>query len=93
MSLDFNNEPVQASQLQEQYTGFSQLHAHAIKWLRFLNIVLEYIQLLNTVAWETVRITAVYLSFGPIRQKVYCFCGQSVHEKAWRSRKRVAQAS
>ena len=37
--------------------------------------------------------TIVCLSFGPIGQKIYDFCDVSMREKAWRSRKRVAQAT
>ncbi len=37
--------------------------------------------------------TAVYLSFGPIGQNFCHYCDTSVREKAWRSCKRVAQAT
>ncbi len=37
--------------------------------------------------------TAVYLSFGSIGQSFYCFCDARVRERAWRSHKRVAQAT
>jgi hypothetical protein len=37
--------------------------------------------------------TVGYLSFGPIENKYYDFCDQSVREKAWRSRARGAQAT
>ncbi len=39
------------------------------------------------------QIHAVYLSASPHRTQFYYFCDQSVREKAWRSRKRVAQAT
>ncbi len=42
---------------------------------------------------DSICSTAVYLKFHLIRTLLYCFCDRSVREKAWRSHKRVAQAT
>jgi hypothetical protein len=44
-------------------------------------------------SFGTLPNTIVYRSASSYRKTLYCFCDRSVREKAWRSRKRVAQAT
>ncbi len=62
----------------------------------FLILVCGHVQLAVCVATCSWLHAVSYLSvpkFWTHRTKIYYFCDRSVREKAWRSRKRVAQAT
>ncbi len=64
----------------------------SIPWRDLLSVLTSTGEVSQRSTRACFRCTPVFRSFHPHQTEFYCFCDRSVREKAWRSRKRVAQA-